>query len=123
VNVFLWVLQILAAAAFLLAGSVHAFRPLDQLEKRMGWVRDFPPAFVRFVGVAEILGAIGLILPMVTGVLPWLTVAAAIGLAIVMVSAAVFHASRREYSQIATNVILLVLVAFVAYGRWVLVPG
>ena len=70
-NVVLWILQGLAAAAFLMAGYLHAFRPLDQLEKRMGWVRDFPPAFVRFVGVAEILGAIGLILPMVTGVLPW----------------------------------------------------
>ena len=52
-----------------------------------------------------------------------MTVAAAIGLAIVMVSAAAFHASRREYRQIATNVILLVLVAFVACGRWVLVPA
>src|SRR5579884_1575006 len=76
----------------------------------------------RFIGVSEMLGAIGLILPALTHVLPWLTIAAAVGLALVMVCAAVFHASRREYSPVSINVVLLVLALFIVYGRWMLAP-
>ena len=121
-NIVLWVLQILLALAFLLAGVPKAFLPIDQLAKRMTWAPDFPVAFVRFIGIAEILGAIGLIVPALTHILPWLTVAAAIGLAVVMVSAAILHATRREYSEITPGVVLLVLVALVVVGRVALVP-
>ncbi len=86
------------------------------------WPADVSPGLLTFTGVAEILGAIGLILPALTGILPWLTPLAALGLAVIMLLAAIFHLTRREYQNIVVNLVLLVLAAFVAYGRWVLVP-
>ena len=117
-NIALWIVQGLLALAFLMAGFMKAFRPIEALKKNMAWVATTAPSFVRFIGVAELLGAIGLILPKATGILPWLTVAAAIGLIIVMISAAIFHASRKEYSHIGPNIVLLLLAAFIAVGRW-----
>jgi putative oxidoreductase len=116
-NIVLWVIQGLLALAFLLAGIMKAFRPLATLKKNMSWVNSFPGPFVRFIGGAEILGAIGLILPAATGIAPWLTVAAAVGLIVVMVSASIYHASRREMSSIGTNIVLLLLAAFIVVGR------
>src|SRR5437870_4653156 len=121
-NITLWIVQGLLALAFLLAGSMKAFSPLATLKKNMSWVNEVPAAFVRFIGVAELLGAIGLILPAVTGIQPWLTVAAAAGLVVVMVSAAVFHTSRREFSGLGAPVVLLLLAVFVVLGRWMLAP-
>jgi hypothetical protein len=68
------------------------------------------------------LGAAGLILPAATGIAPWLTPLAGLGLVLTMVGAALTHARRGEYSNIGTNIVLLVLAAFVAYGRWMLAP-
>ena len=70
----------------------------------------------------EILGAIGLILPAVTGILPWLTPVAATGLALTMVGAMITHGRRGEYSGIGVNLVLSVLALFVVYGRFVIVP-
>jgi putative oxidoreductase len=117
VNIALWIVQGLLAAAFLLFGFVKVSQPMDALGKRMAWVRAIPPAFVRFIGAAEVLGAVGLILPMLTRILPWLTVAAAIGLVVVQASAAIFHISRREVSAVPVNVVLLLLAVLVAIGR------
>jgi putative oxidoreductase len=121
-NVALWIVAGLVGLAFLLAGFMKAFRPLESLKKNMSWVTDVPGPFVRFIGVAEILGAIGLILPAVTGIATWLVVAAAVGLAFVQLSAAVFHGSRKEYSNIGGNVVLLLLAVFIVVGRWVWAP-
>jgi uncharacterized membrane protein len=88
----------------------------------MKWVGDVSHGLVTFIGVSELLGGIGLILPALSHILPWLTPLAAVGLAVVMVLASGFHATRREYSHIATNVVLFVLAAFVAYGRFVIAP-
>ena len=121
-NVALWIVQGLLALAFLLAGSMKAFAPLNTVRKNMSWANDFSVPFVRFIGVAELLAAIGLILPAITGIQSWLTIAAALGLVLVMVSASAFHASRREYQNIGMNVVLLLLAAFVVLGRWALVP-
>jgi uncharacterized membrane protein YphA (DoxX/SURF4 family) len=117
-TIVLWIVQGLLALAFLMAGVLKTTQPIDALSKRMGWVSVAPQWFVRFVGAAEVLGAIGLILPLATGILPWLTVAAAIGLAIVMVSAFVFHLTRREAAQVPTNLILLALALVIVVGRW-----
>ncbi len=76
-NIVLWVLQGLMALLFLLAGIMKAFRPLAEVRKRMSWANDVPAWFVRFLGIAEILGTLGLSLPAFTGILPWLTGAAA----------------------------------------------
>ena len=122
VNIVLWVIQGLLALAFLLAGFMKTFQPVATLKKNMSWVNDVPVAFVRFIGVAELLAAIGLIAPAATGIVPWLTVAAAVGLVVVMLSASVFHASRRENANIGMNVVLLLLAAFIIVGRLALAP-
>jgi uncharacterized membrane protein YphA (DoxX/SURF4 family) len=121
-NIALWIVQILLALAFALAGIMKVTQPIDRLETRMGWVKDVGPRGVRLIGSLEILGAIGLILPAVTGILPWLTPVAATGLALTMVGAMITHGRRGEYSGIAANLVLLVLALFVLYGRFVIVP-
>ena len=121
-GITLWIIRGLLALAFLLSGAMKAFMPLAGLKKNMAWVANTPAALVRFIGVAEILGAIGLILPIFTGIVPWLTIAAAIGLALVMVCAAIFHAARKEYGNIIPTLVLLVLALFVVIGHLVWVP-
>ena len=121
-NIALWVVQGLLALLFLMSGSMKAFTPLATMRKKMTWANDFPAAFVRFLGLAELLGAIGLIAPAVTGIQSWLTVAAALGLVMVMVSASVFHTSRREYQHLGIPLVLVLLTVFVVLGRGMLVP-
>ena len=121
-NIALWVVQILLAIAFGLAGIMKVTQPIDRLETRMGWVKSVGPGGVRLIGSLEILGAIGLILPAVTGILPWLTPVAASCLALTMIGAIITHGRRGEYSQIGINIVLLLLTLFVAYGRFVIIP-
>ena len=89
----------------------------------MGWVEDFSQLAGRMIGAVEVLGAIGLVLPALTGILPWPTPLAALGLVLTMVGAALTHLRRKEYGNIAVNVALLVLAAFVAYGRFFVLPA
>jgi putative oxidoreductase len=121
-NTALWVIQVLLALVFLAAGIPKATQPIPRLSTRITWTKDVPTPLVRFIGVAEILGAFGLMLPALTGILPWLTVAAAVGLAIVQASAIVFHLMRREARVIVGNIVLLALLLFVVYGRLALAP-
>lgn len=65
-NIALWVVQALLAIAFLMAGFQHGFQPLDKLANSIRWVRDVPPALVRLIGVSELLGGIGIVLPALT---------------------------------------------------------
>jgi putative oxidoreductase len=117
-NLVLWILQVLAALAFLATGGAKLFTPIPQLAQRMEWTSQAPVGLVRFIGLAEVLGAIGLILPAATGIAPWLTIAAAIGLGIVMVLAVAFHVRRTELDHLAPAVVLLLLALFIAFGRW-----
>ena len=120
----LWVLQIILALAFLAVGVTHAFR-FDAFVARPGtaWGADVGRRNMFVIGILEILGAIGLIVPAATGILPWLTPLAAALLALLMVFAIVFHARRgHEVPNIAFNAILGVLAAIIAYGRSVLEP-
>ena len=121
-NVALWIVQVIVGLMFLMAGGTKVMQPKAKLTANMGWVEDFSQPTVRVIGVLEILGAIGLILPAVTGILPWLTPLAAAGLAMTMIGAALTHARRGEYPMIGVNLVLLALTLFVAYGRWVLAP-
>src|SRR5437879_2143977 len=121
-NIALWVVQVLVAIMFLLAGFPKAFQPIDTVAKRLTWAKQVPAWLVRFIGIAELLGGVGLILPALTHIVPSLTAIAAVGLVLVMVCAIIFHIARKEYSNISVGVILLVLAAFVAYGRFVLMP-
>jgi len=88
----------------------------------MGYVKDFSPNTIRAIGAVEVLGAIGVVLPMLTGILPWLTPLAAAGLALTMVGAMATHFRRKEYPMILINLVLLALAAFVIYGRFVAFP-
>jgi uncharacterized membrane protein YphA (DoxX/SURF4 family) len=123
-NTAIWIVQIVLALAFLMAGIGKATQPLDKLSERMKWIPGVqPPSLVRVIGVLEALGAIGLILPALTGILPWLTPLAAAGLALIMLLALAFHLRRGDPSMhYVTNIVLLALAVFVVYGRLVAVP-
>ena len=121
-NIALWIAQALLGLAFLGAGSLKASQPAEKLKKNMGWVEDINPGFVKIIGILEILGGLGLILPAVTHILPWLTPIAAIGLAIIMIGAVVVHVRRHEMAALGAPIVLLILSLLVVYGRFVLVP-
>jgi len=121
-NVALWIVQGLLALMFLMAGVTKVMQPKEKLAGNMAWVEDFSGGQVKTIGVLEVLGAIGLILPAATGILPWLTPLAAIGLSLTMIGAIIVHIRRGELSMIIVNIVLLALAAFVAYGRFVLEP-
>src|SRR5262245_46008480 len=106
-NVFLWLLQILLAAAFLAHGLLLLFPP-SNLVDAMNEIMS--PAFRQFLGVAEVLAAIGLTLPGITRIQPWLISLAAAGLMIVMVGATILHTTRGEISSAITTAILFVAV-------------
>jgi uncharacterized membrane protein len=116
-----WVFSIVLALVFLLTGVNMAFR-YEKVRDLFPWVKDVPRALVQTIGVAEILGALGLILPVITGIYPWLTPVAAVALALLMLLAAVFHLLRRETMEAGINVLLLILLVIVAYVRWPLMP-
>jgi uncharacterized membrane protein len=118
VNVVLWILQWVLAVAFAVAGVLKSTQPKEKLAPQMPWVEDFSPSTVRFIGVVEFLGALGLVLPALTGIAPILTPLAATGIAVIMLLAAVVHARRKEPSGIAVTVVILVLAAIVAWGRF-----
>ncbi len=121
-NIAIWIAQVLLALAFVLSGISKLIQPIEKLAAQMGYVKDFSPNVIRGIGVLEALGAIGVILPALTGILPWLTPAAAGGLGLVMLGAMATHFRRKEYPMIVANLVLLALAAFVAYGRFVAVP-
>src|SRR5918997_3570616 len=116
-GIALWVAQVLLAVAFLGAGATKLSQPKEKLLKNMAWVEDFSQRTVRLIGTLEVLGAIGVVLPALTGILPWLTPLAALGLVLVMIGAALTHLRRAEYGPITVPAVLLILAAFVAYGR------
>ena len=117
-NVFLWILQILLAVAFLGAGLMKATQPRAKLQTNMGWVEDFSDNNVKLIGAAEVLGAIGLVLPWWTGIAKVLTPIAALCLAVAMAGAVIVHVRRKEMNRIAPAAILFVLSAVVAIGRF-----
>lgn len=121
-NIALWILQVILAAMFLMAGFTKVSTPLADLTTMMPWTADVPLAMVRFIGASEILGALGLLLPSLLRIKPVLTPVAAAGLVTVMVLAALFHATRAEFAAIGFNVVLALLAAVVAWGRFKKVP-
>jgi len=115
-NILLWIVQGLLALMFLSAGMMKVFQ-YEKAKASLPWVKDSSKSFVTFVGLAELLGAIGLVLPLALNVMPVLTPVAALALAAVMLFAAIFHARRAEYKGIGMNVILLALLLLVFFGR------
>lgn len=115
-SIGLWVAQVLVALMFGMAGFMKATTPIEVLATNMPWVTSMP-ALVRVIGIAELLGAIGLILPAATRILPILTPAAGGSLVVVMILAAIFHGMRAEFAAIVPNLVLGLLAGLVTWGR------
>ncbi|GIE96744.1 DoxX family protein [Paractinoplanes rishiriensis] len=119
-NTALWIISGLLATAFLFAGLTKLFVPRETLAKAPGggWALQFSPRFVKTLGALEVLGAIGLILPVLLGIAPILTPLAAVGIAIIMIGAAVVVYRLHEFKHVLVNLLYLALAAFVAAGRF-----
>ncbi|MEW2503079.1 MULTISPECIES: DoxX family protein [unclassified Amycolatopsis] len=119
-NIALWIAAGISAVLYLGAGGMKLATPRKKLleNPNMGWVEDFSDTSVKLIALAEVLGAIGLILPQALDIAPVLTPIAAVGLAIVAFGAIVVHARRKEPKAVPVNVVLLVLTVFVAVGRF-----
>lgn len=112
-----WILQFLLAIAFCAAGLMKLLRPKEELRERMAWVEGATPRGVKLVGLIELLGGLGLVLPALTGIAPILTLLAAIGLALVMVAAIIVHRRIGDpVPQMIPAVLLLVLLLLCIWG-------
>lgn len=118
----LWIVQTLIAAAFFMAGLGKLTMPEAELIANMPWVESTGLFVARFAGLAELLGALGLMLPSLTRIKPLLTPLAAAGLVVVMVSASGVHLFRGEFAMLVPNFVLGGLAAFVAWGRTFKLP-
>jgi putative oxidoreductase len=116
-NIVLWIAQLVLAAMFLMAGFTKVATPFDQLALRMSWASQVPAEQIRFIGLTEIAGALGLLLPSAFRIKPDLTILAAICLGLVMVGAVVFHISRGEFPAVPMNIVLIAIAVFIAWGR------
>jgi uncharacterized membrane protein YphA (DoxX/SURF4 family) len=115
-HITLWIAQALLAGMFTMGGFMKTFTPIAELSVTMPWAKDIP-GLTRFIGISELLGGLGLILPAALRIAPRLTVLSACGLALIMVLALLFHISRGETSGITTNIVLGLLSVFIAWGR------
>jgi uncharacterized membrane protein YphA (DoxX/SURF4 family) len=124
-NTVAWVLQALLAVAFLFHGILYVLSPeplVRSMREQGQWPPSIPAPFRVFIGVAELLAAVGLILPGLLHVLTFLTPLAAAGLVVVMAGAVVFHARRGEGAAVVPVAVLLVLSAVVVFLRWQVAP-
>ena len=115
-HIGLWVAQILLAGGFGMAGFMKLATPYADLAQKMAWARHTPEALVKFIGVTELAGTLGLILPAATRIRPFLTPLAASCLVVLMVLAIGLHVSIGEVP--APNFVLGGIAALVAWGRW-----
>lgn len=126
-NIVLWILQGIAAGMFLMAGFMKLSKSKEDLlgqGDRMLWVEDVSNSQLKIIGMLEVLGALGIILPYLFGILSMLTPLAALGLSLTMLVAMTLHIRRGDGSQaIMTTALPLLMAAFVAYGRFVLIPA
>lgn len=119
-NVALWAVAALLALVFLGAGAAKLAQPKEKLlaSPSMAWAKDFSPGALKTIGLLEVLGAVGLILPAVLDIAPVQVPLAASGLALTMFGAAITHLRRGEAQSVVVNLVLLALAVFVAWGRF-----
>jgi hypothetical protein len=118
-NITVWIIAAVLALAFLGAGLMKIVQPKEKLAASgMGWTESFSSGTVKAIGMAEVLGALGLVLPAVTGIATFLVPLAASGLVIVMVGAMITHLRRGESQMAIINVVLGTLALIVAVGRF-----
>jgi uncharacterized membrane protein YphA (DoxX/SURF4 family) len=117
-NITVLIIQCILALMFLMAGIMKSTQPKEKLAKSLPWVNDFSLQTVRFIGISELLGAIGIIIPQLTGILPILSPIAAVGLVVIMVLASVHHLPKKEFREVAFNSTLLILAGIVVFYRF-----
>lgn len=117
-NVVLWIVTALLAAVLLTAGAMKVIQPKQALADRgLAWVDSFPAGAVKAIGALEVLAAIGLVVPPLVGVAPALSPAAAVGVILLMIGAAVTHQRRHEPQLMGVNAVLVLVAAFIVWGR------
>jgi len=121
-HIGLWIVQILLAAMFLMGGSTVAFTPVEVLAPKMSFVNYYSPLAVKLIGLSEVVGALGLILPSLLRIKPLLTPLAALGLMTVMILAVIYHFNHGEAAGSGFPAVLGLIAAFVAWGRFKKAP-
>lgn len=121
-NIFLWLAQVVLAGMFIMAGTMKTFTPIEELSKSMPWINEYGAGLARFIGVSELLGGIGILLPSLLRIKPILSVWAGIGLSVIMFLAIGFHILLNEYAHIMFPIVLFGLALFVTWGRAKKVP-
>src|SRR4051812_29542459 len=116
-RISLWVAQSILFAMFVMSGVMKLATPIPQLSAMMPWTGQLSQGFVRFIGVVDLAGALGILLPALTRIQPRLGILAAVGIIILQIFAIVFHSSRGEFAVLPLNFILLPLAIFVLWGR------
>jgi DoxX-like family len=116
-SIGLWIAQVILAASFIWAASMKLFKPIEELSLMWPWVGQVSEGLVKFTGVVDLLGAVGLILPSVLRIRPNFTPVTAMGIILLMICASVFHIIRGEAGNIAPNIVFAILAAFIAWGR------
>lgn len=120
-DIALWIVAGILALVFLMAGMMKIRTPYETLiaDEKMGWTNDYDARTIRLIGVLEVLAAIGLIVPALTGIIPMLVPLAAIGLVLMMVGAMATHLRRENETQMVMgNAVFLLMALFVAWGRF-----
>lgn len=116
-NVLLWAVQGPLALLFLFMGTMLLMTPRRKLVAGAAWAATFPTGLIKGIGLLEVLGAVGLVVPMATGIWPWLTPLAAVGLGLLLVGTVAAHLRLRDRTHALLPLAVLLLAAFVAYGR------
>ncbi len=116
-NIALWIVQVLVAGFFCYAAFLKLTTPIPELSKMMPWTGEYSEMFVRIIGVVDLAGGLGMLLPSLTRIMPRLTVIAAMGATVLQVLAIAFHVSRGEGAVTPLNFILLALILFILWGR------
>lgn len=120
-NITLWIAQGLISLTLIWAGYAKLFQPIEETAKMLPWALD-NPGLLKFTGIIDLLGGIGIVLPAALKIQPKLTVFAAYGTIALMIAASIFHISRGEASLIGMNIFFFILAAFVVWGRTKKVP-
>ncbi|OCT16381.1 DoxX family protein [Paenibacillus pectinilyticus] len=115
-NITLWIVQGILGVGFIFSGWMKAFQ-YDKAKTSWPWAKEVGRGLVFLIGIVELIGVLGLILPEATNIAPGLTPIAAFALAVVVLLGALFHIQRKEYKEIGVNIVFLVLALFVAVGR------
>ena len=116
-NVLLWIAQAVVFGSLCLGGVMKLTMPVEKISTIFPWTGQVPTPFLRFIGVVDLAGGLGILLPELTHTLPQLTAWAALGCVVLMISALLFHARRSELRDTPFNFLLLALSAFVLWGR------